>query len=183
MTRLLLFSLTVVWCLAASSFGTDNSIPDATPETFVGGPENLRLITGAKSITVFRIIDPERKPKRKKLVTIDEQKCDANPSVVSGQEATRVIEALTDMTNFGGPFVCDFDPGVILRFAEPKHTVDLIVCFGCGEMILYSDGALVRRPYRWASTLNSFHKDARRAFAAIAVKAFPKDAEIQKLKE
>lgn len=103
---------------------------------------------------------------------IDGYECDAASALVVGPEVTQVIGALSDTTNFGGMFVCDFDPGIILRFADGKHTLDLIICFGCHEMVLYSDGALVRRPYKWASTRNSFRKDAGRAFAVIEKKAF-----------
>jgi len=161
--------------LAVRGLASDNSIPEATPETFVGGALNLQLVKAATSITVFRIIDPDQKHQPKKIVTIDGRQCDASPGAVSGPEVTQFIAALTDMTNFGGAFMCDFDPGVIFRFASGEHTLDLIVCFHCGEMVLYSDGAVVRRPYKWASTKNSFRKDARRAFAAIAKKAFPND--------
>ncbi len=113
---------------------------------------------------------------------IDGRQCDMSSAVVAGPEVAQVIAALSDMKNFGGMYMCDFDPGVILRFAAGGHTLDLIICFHCGEMILYGDGVKIRRPYKWASTRNSFRKDARRAFTTIARKAFPNDAEIQALK-
>jgi hypothetical protein len=86
------------------------------------------------------------------------------------------------MRNFGQGFMCLFDPGIILRFAANKHTLDLVLCFHCHEMILFSDGKAVRRPYKYGSIKNSFFREASRSFKAISKKAFPGDTEIQALK-
>jgi len=44
-------------------------------------------------------------------------------------------------------------------------------------------GALLHRPCEWASTRNTFFKDAQSPFTAIAKKALREDAEIKKLKQ
>lgn len=167
--------------LIARAFSLE-AIPDATPEIFMGGPENLALVNSAKAIKVFRILNPAQKSKPKNVVIIDGQQCTAAAVNVAGQEVQQVIVAMSDMTNFGGALKCDFDPGVIFRFEADGHTLDVIICFHCQEMVLYGDGAVVRRPFKWASTKNAFSKPAHLAFVAMAKKAFPKDAEIQKLK-
>ncbi len=176
-------SLSAILIFAVGCRASDNSIPEATPQTFFGGPENLQLVKEATSITAFRIVDPQQQHAPRKPMTIDGRQCDASSAVVAGPEVAQVVAALSDMTNFGDMYMCDFDPGVILRFAAGKHTLDLIVCFHCGEMVLYGDGVEIRRPYNWARTRNSFRKDARRAFTAIAKKAFPNDVEIQALRQ
>jgi hypothetical protein len=162
---------------AAASLQPKTSITNSTPEIFLGGGRNLQLVNTATSITVFRIIDSEQKPGGT-TGTIDGFKCNPTPSLVSGPEVTQVIDALSKTTNFGEGLMCIFEPGVILRFSSGRHTLDLIVCFHCREMVLYSDGNVVRRPYMWASIKNTFHKEAFQAFVAIAKKAFPNDTEI-----
>ena len=182
MNRRFLLCLLAASLLTGRGFAFD-PIPDATPEKFMGGAENLELVNAATAIKVFRIVDPEQKPKRKKTVRIDNRECDATPVSVSGPEVQQVIAAMSEMKNFGGGLMCDFDPGMILRFEADAHTLDVIVCFQCHEMILYHDGAVVRRPFKWAETKNTFSGSAFRAFVAIAKKAFPKDAEIQGIKQ
>ncbi len=158
-------------------------IAEATPETFFGSPENLKLVTTAKSIAVFRVFNSLEKPKGKKSVEIDNHYCKPKPTVVTGAEVKSAVTVLSDTNNFGVEFVCDFDPAIILRFADQKHTLDVLICFHCGEMVIYHDGAVVRRPYKWARSKNTILSAvARHAFAALAKKAFPKDPEIQELK-
>ena len=159
------------------------AFPDATPQLFLGGQENFDLVMESKIIKVFRALGAENKTKPGKVITIDGQKCDVTPVIVNGPKVEKVALALSDMGNFGEMFMCIFNPGVILRFEAGKKILDIMICFHCQEMILFKDGVLVRRPLKWASTKNTFSKDARRAFTAIAKAAFPKDSEIQKLKE
>ena len=159
------------------------AIPDGTPESFMGGAENLALVNTAKAIKVFRILKPQQKLKPEEIITISGNQCQAASASVVGPEVQQVIAAMSDMTNFGGALTCIFDPGVILRFETDAHTLDVIICFHCHEMVLYRDGAVVRRPFKYASTTNTFWRDADPAFTTIAKNAFPKDAEIQKLKQ
>jgi len=156
-------------------------IPNATPETFMGGPENLALVNAAKSVRVFRILDPERKAKPGSVITIDKLACNAKSAEVAGPEVPQVVAAMSNMASFGRITMCDFDPAIILRFEANGHTLDVMICFHCHEMILYRDETLVRRPFTWAETKNTFTGDARRVFLAMAKKAFPNDTEIQKL--
>src|SRR5262245_42737690 len=125
MNRHLFAFVSAVVIFSAGCLASDTSIPEATPETFVGGTETLRLVKAATSITAFRVVDPQQKHRPQKLVTIDGRQCDASSALVAGPEVTQVINALSDMTNFGGAFMCDFDPGIILRFATKERTLDL----------------------------------------------------------
>lgn len=167
--------------LTGHAFAVD-SIPGATPEGFLGGAQNLKLVSSAKAIKVFRCVGSGEKPDAGKTITIGGRQCHALPASVNGTEVQEVTTAMSDMGNFGEALMCDFNPGVILRFESGGHHLDFVICFSCGEMVLYSDDAKVRRPFKWAATKNTFFKDARKGFVAVAKKAFPEDAEIQKLK-
>ena len=178
----------VLFCLGIALFAPTCafalvSVADATPQDFLGGPENFELVMGAKTIKVFRVAGSERKINRNKLIEIDGEMCVTTPAAIRGAKVEKAALALSDMGNFGEMFMCIFYPGVILRFEENAKTLDVMICFHCREMILFKNGVLVRRPLKWASTKNTFSKNARRAFAEIAKAAFPKDAEIQKIVE
>lgn len=181
MTRRFLIQLSTLWVLARSAVAFD-PIPGATPEVFLGGAQNLKVVSAATSIKVFRTVGSGEKPDAGKTISISGRQCHASPASVAATEVQQVIAALSDMGNFGEALMCDFDPGVILRFESEGRHLDIVICFSCSEMILYSDGARVHRPFKWAATKNTFFKDARKAFVAIAKKAFPSDPEIQKLK-
>ena len=127
------------------------------------------------------ILDPERKAKPGSVITIDKLACNAKSAEVAGPEVPQVVAAMSNMASFGRITMCDFDPAIILRFEANGHTLDVMICFHCHEMILYRDETLVRRPFTWAETKNTFTGDARRVFLAMAKKAFPNDTEIQKL--
>jgi hypothetical protein len=180
MNRKFLVLLTVISLMAGYAFSFE-PIPDATPETFLGGPENLALVNAAKTVRVFRVRPPNPNRKADPVVAIDKMTRDATPVEVAGPEVPQVIATMSNMAGFGQMLTCDFDPGIILRFEANGHILDVLICFHCHEMILYRDGELVHRPFKWAETRNTFTGDARRAFLAIAKKAFPNDAEIQKL--
>jgi hypothetical protein len=180
--RLLLLCSTLSLITEASAF---TPLRDATPEKLLGGAENLQLVTTAKTLKVFRIVDPQQRTTRKKTVTLCGYECHATPGIIDGPEAWQIIAALSDATNFGGELMCIFDPGVVLRFASGTRTLDIVICFSCSETVLYRDGTVVNRPYfgEFSHSKNTFRKDAKRAFTAAAKKAFPKDKAIQGLRE
>jgi hypothetical protein len=154
-----------------------------TVEVLFGGKENLRLVREATSLTVYRIVDPEKKPAGK-TIKINETTCESTAMVLGGADVARAVIALTRIENYNAISMCDFDPGVIVRFADKEkvHTLDLIVCFRCHEMLIIDNGKLVRREDRLARSKIRFGPAIHDILVAIATKAFPKDTEIQKLK-
>ena len=178
--------------IMASSLQADQIpvIKDATPEKFFGGTDSLRIVQTAKEITVFSIVEPDfydekDKPHYKNvaaLISVDDEKCTPSPKTISGPDVARVASALTNVRNFGEELMCDFDPGIILRFRNSIGILDVIVCFHCGEMVLYRDTKIVHRNLKWAEAKNTFFRPAGHAFAAVAKDAFPDDAEISALR-
>ena len=168
---------------AGLSLAAENpsQIEGATPEKIVGGAENLNILNDATEVTVFRVV-PENKVERKMRITIDGYNCESPPQVVSGREFRKAVTAFSEVRNFGGMLMCDFDPSVILRFKADSKTLDVVVCFRCHEVCLYRDGELVRRDLKWAESKSTFFGDARVGFTAVAKKAFPHDSEIKLLK-
>jgi len=164
-------------CLTSSVFALE--IKDATPEKFFGGAENLGIVMKAREVMVFRIVENETHGK--KLVPVDGNQCEAGPKTVAGPEVENVVKQFSNMSNFGVMLMCDFDPAVIFRFETDAGTVDVVVCFGCGEMMLYRNGKMIDREFEFANHKNTFRRDARRAFTALAKKAFPDDPEIKSL--
>ena len=68
---------------------------------------------------------------------------------------------------------CEFMPGVVLRLADAKTQVDVLICFSCDELEIYTNGK------------RAGHEDfdPRRAdLLHVAKKLFPKDEKIQSLK-
>ena len=69
---------------------------------------------------------------------------------------------------------CEFLPGVALRLADAKTQVDVLICFSCDELEIYTNGK------------RAGHEDfdPRRAdLLHVAKKLFPKDKKIQSLKD
>ncbi len=157
-----------------------HAIEGATPETLLGGAENLKIVTSAKEVVVFRVADDTGKPEDHRTVAMDGLKCDAS-NTITGPVLQKVVASFSDVTNFGVEYLCDFDPAIIMRFKTDAGTVDIVVCFGCGEMQVFRDGRIVHRPFQFAASQNSFHKAAHTAFVALARKAFPDDPIIQSL--
>ena len=156
------------------------SIEGATPEMVLGGAENLAIVAHAREVTVFRIAQGNEK--KGKLIMIDGYQCKAAPKAVSGPEVGKVGAALSDVANFASGKMCDFDPGVILRFRSESAILDFVVCFRCHEMISYRDGAVVRRDVQWVGRKIGFRRDVDAAFRALAKKAFPDDPAIKALR-
>jgi hypothetical protein len=154
----------------------------ATPQKLAGGPANFEIITKAKAVKVYRIVEFEKELRPKKTIMVDTHECDPAAAIISGKALQQLVAAMSDAKNFGGGTVCDFMPGVIFRFESDGRTLGLVVCFTCHEMVFYRDGTIVRRPeFKWAVSKNIFTKDSRKALVATAQLAFPKDAAIQKL--
>ena len=178
----ILFALVLAICPGLHLLAGENDIEGATPEKLLGGAENLKILTTAKEVTVFRVASGG-KEYQETTELIDDFHCEPTPGKVSGEPLQKLVAAFSDMKNFGGEFMCDFDPGILIRFKTDAGILDMVVCFGCGEMIMFRDGKIVRRELKWAETRNSFRRDARVALHALAKKAFPDDPVIQALRE
>lgn len=159
----IIFSLCILAGIALADF---KPLEGVTLEEMLGGEKIKRIITTSSAIEVFRLSESHQQTQPVKFAT---------------SNTPAVIAALTEVKNYGGRYLCDFDPGVKFRFATADGTLDIIICFTCGEMRLYLDGSVVKRNIQWVGSQNSFSPVARRAFVSLAKKAFPKDKQIQSL--
>ena len=132
MNRKFLILLTVISLMAGYAFSFE-PIPDATPETFLGGRENLALVNAAKTVRVFRILSPERARRLGPGITIDKVICQARTVEVAGPEVPQVVAAMSNMASFGQMLTCDFDPGMILRFEANGHTLSRSAMISAGR--------------------------------------------------
>ncbi len=131
----------------------------------------MGVLTHAREAMVYRVLRGAMDERG--FVAIDGERCDPAPKTVSGAALARVVTAFADAGNFGGATLCDFNPGMILRFKTAVATLDMVVCFSCHEMALFRDGTYVHRPLKYAGGSFTFYKSARSAFSAIYKAAFP----------
>ncbi len=93
--------------------------------------------------------------------------------------ARKIHDFLTDPQNFlpegTPPSKCIFDPGVAFRLSSGPETVDIIVCFTCGELGVESTKGRLRLP------TNEFYPGYSR-LSALAKEAFPNDKQILALR-
>ena len=166
---LIIYSICI---LASNALAEFKPVDGVTLEEMLGGEKIKRIITISPTIEVFRLGEHQQQTQPAKFET---------------SKTPDVIDALTNVKNYGELFVCLFDPGVKFRFSTAEGILDIVICFTCGEMRLYLDGSVieriivVNRTIIFAGSKNSFSPVARRAFVSIAKKAFPKDTQIQSL--
>lgn len=136
-------------------------VKDATIEEMLGGEKSLRILNSSPEIEVFRI--GESKEASVKFPT---------------KEFAELRADLADVKNYGTATMCDFDPAVRLHFATDAGTLDLIICFNCGEMLVKLDGVPVKRDIPFAHGTMTFSDALRVKLLEIARKAFPKDRKL-----
>ena len=105
-----LFLLLGALLLVSGALAYDNSIPEATSETFVGGPENLQLVTDRDLDHRLSDYGSRAKARTKRVRHHRWIQVRIHAFGRERAEVAQVVGALADMTNFGGAFTCDFDP-------------------------------------------------------------------------
>jgi hypothetical protein len=159
----IIYFICIVACTALAEF---KPIEGVTLEEMLGGDNIKRIITTSPEIEILRLGNSRRQTSSTKFAT---------------SRTPDVIAALTDINNYGERYLCEFDPGVTFRFATDEGTLDIVICFTCGEMRLYLNGSIIKRDIPWVGNQNSFSPAARRTFVALAQTAFPDDPQIQSL--
>ncbi len=142
------------------------------------GPRMLAILDNAKTVTAFRLA-PINASERAS------EQMDGYPiSDIAPEQpddfAAKVLTLLYDdkTYDFDIAKACDPTPGVGLRITSPEGIVDILLCFDCNQLLLF--------------TTDGKHKDvehkiqnfdhARPAFIELAKKAFPNDKAIAALK-
>ena len=166
------FTLCFTFCYCT---GQVEPIKGLTPETLLGGAENLKIVTGAKEVTV----------------SLDTKPGGGNTSPptsipVSEADARKAVAALSDAANFGvngSTFQIRTNPAVVLHFKADAGTVNIVIDFKSSEMAVFRDGKFVPRTFNknYSIGKNSFLNGATAAFIGIAKKAFPDDPCIKAL--
>ena len=165
--------------LAALFIVMGTSCQSKQVETLVGGKEAFSLISDlskAKTCEAFRIGDyvgegkgagQDRKISGYPIIS--------GPTPVDDASRATLSKLLTNPDTYLWNVAksCEFMPGVALRLADAKTQVDVLICFSCDELEIYTNGK------------RAGHEDfdPRRAdLLHVAKKLFPKDEKIQSLK-
>ena len=99
----------------------------------------------------------------------------SGPRAIDDEARATLSKLLTDPETYlwDSDKPCEFIPGVALRLADAKVQVDILVCFSCDELEMYTNGKRVG------------HEDfdpRRSDLLRVARKLFPRDEGIQALK-
>lgn len=128
--KFLIFFLTVS-CALAQEFNRN----DLSAGIALGGPEVLATIREAETVTAQRIDSkladsPLTAPEHPELIIL------APPFPVASPEAAALKEVFTRGTTYLSPSkTCEFRANVRYGFlAQPDRKVEIVLCFGCGEM-------------------------------------------------
>lgn len=133
----------------------------------LGDAKVKQVIIESPEVQVFRLGEAKKVPA---------------PVTFKGPKIVDLKAVLTDVRNYGGQHMCDFMPAIKFRFATGDDTLDVVICFACGDMFFNFNGSAVRREnIPWVGRLNSFSPAARKVFVSLAKKAFPDDLQIQGL--
>lgn len=137
--KFLLFLLTIS-CALAQEFNRN----DLSAGIALGGPEVLATIREAETVTAQRIDsklaeNARTAPEHPELIIL------APPFPVAPSEAAALKEVFTRGATYLSPSkTCEFRANVRYGFqAKPDRKVEIILCFGCGEMEVWSNGKFV----------------------------------------
>jgi hypothetical protein len=158
--------------------GEDHKVA-AKVENFLG-KETLEVLLGATRVEGFRVNPEQVKP------PTDQKTIGGYPITATGQEqgkefakAIRHILFNEKTYLFDTTKRCAFAPGVAFRLWKGDEAVEVLLCFSCDELEV-----IVKDPT--GKELRRVREDSdpmRPALVGLAKKAFPKDPELQKLKE
>lgn len=123
---------------------TNPKLNDLSVSTAIGGPEILKIVKDAKTITAQRVDSKvaeteEQAVKHPELIILDQ------PVALSGTEAEDVRKAFTTSATYLSPSKsCVFRANVRYAFIQsPDEKVEFVLCFGCGELEVWHKGQMV----------------------------------------
>ena len=151
---------------------------NARIQTLMGGEAAYALIADlskAKTCEAYRIDGYARGTKADGPGKLHGYPIISAPSPLDDASKTTLSKVLTDPNTYLWDVAkgCEFLPGVALRLADANVQVDVLVCFSCDELEMYTNGKRVG------------HEDfdpRRTDLLRVAKKLFPKDENIQALK-
>lgn len=133
--RLLLCSL-LVCCLPA--FAEESSLNDLSASTALGGMDVFATIRDAETVTAQRI-DSTAQEEGPQIITEL-----GSPFTVPPAEASALKAAFTRGQTYLSPSKsCQFRANVRYGFATAKDKINIVLCFGCGELEVWRGGELV----------------------------------------
>ena len=137
---------------------------------FFGGTEGLELVLHPMKVELFRVGRPYERDEQSDTPRIAGFPILSDPVHLDTQTAKELSQILVRGRYGGIPMECKFDPGVALRFVGKSSTIEVLVCFHCGEMLAVRNGKQLEYEYFSTSELLPMVK-----------KLFPMDANIQGL--
>lgn len=170
--------LVLSFCVGAAVLAKDQapaSGPSKRVVRFLGEPA-LAVLREADRVEVFRL--------KNERAEEGEERVGNYAVTVRGKEqgrnfAARLREVLTDE----GTYVwdsgkgCDFDPGVGYRVWKGEQRIEVVLCFSCDQLVVFS-------PKAADGSVRSASADfdpARPALVKLAKEAFPDDPVVQAL--
>lgn len=106
----------------------------------------------------------------------------AGPVNVSGSTARAFTDALDDVRfSRESNKRCGFNPGVVVRWEDGAHTLDVLLCFSCKDLLVRLDGHDATPPFAPGSHVLYDFTPQRAALLAAAQAAFPEDERLKAL--
>ena len=175
--RLLLAGLVLLTaCGQPSKESTDtvskqNTAAVVSPEVtrLFGGNAAITLLRQAEQVAAYRLVDRSYFQD-----TVDKYHVAKGPIKVAASVKDDLLKTLLDK----GTYLweqskgCEPDYGVRLQFARDKHSIDILICFKCETLTVYTNGK--------AGSGEDFDGGSAQ-LAAIAKALFPADDAIQSL--
>ena len=159
---LALFSAAIL--ISFNCFGSDAS-------NRFGGVENSAIVAKPVSVKAWRTVGSVKSSPGDYFEKF------GNPIIVSTNLAAHLSKVLLNESSFENssstPKQCLLEPGIVVTFSSGKHDLDVFFCFECNVLVVKSETKEIG---------NSFDP-SRVELVQIMKKIFPKDPQIQSLKE
>ena len=147
-------------------------------EALVGGDEAYALVSDLSKATTceaYRIDGYAHGAKEDKPKQLQGYPIISGPTPIDDASKAALSKVITDPNTYLWDVAksCEFLPGVALRSADAKVQVDVLICFSCDELEIYTNGK------------RAGHEDfdpQRSNLLRVTKKLFPKDEKIQALK-
>ncbi len=150
------------------------------------GNQTTGILTGATRVETFRVMSQGELENPHNHITVSPtaQKIDGYSVIATGKEqgppfARKITDILFDEGTYTNEALgCTMVPGVVFRVWRGSQSLDVILCFHCGELqtVIHDvDGKTTGGIYTVMAG------NSRSEFARLAKDAFPNDPDIQAL--